>query len=122
MARQPDNAIALSAQITVTEGYHLPATRLTGVMLLHPALANTTTTIEVAREAAFTTAYILHETQGDADDDDDSGILVADPDAITAQDLTDELRSAGGLWVRLRSLTAIASTTSTGYWRVTIDN
>jgi hypothetical protein len=121
MARTIEITATISSGLTYITGSNgsvqVPDAPLNGVHFIHPALASTTTTLEVARpdDAAFATAYSVLEPS----DTTPTKVTISDALNATSEDLTDYLRGLGGCFVRWAQ-TGAASTLNTCYWRFSL--
>jgi hypothetical protein len=130
MSRTTHRDCTFATGNTVSTAVLIPDGPLAGIGFLHPALPATTTTLEVAEksDSSFTTAYTVHLTTTEYEQDRpnsplvlaDATVYIASPSEVVAQDLTNHLRAWSGHWVRFRSLSA-STTATTCHWHFVLD-
>jgi len=118
MSRCEEFQFIFASAATNSPAVRLPEGILYGVALVHPALTNTTTTVEVARDTdtTFATAFQVQKTVTA-----NTVITLSDPDALRTEDVTAYLRACGGMWLRLTSSAVTQTSAATCWWRVTTD-
>jgi len=117
MSRTVEHTVTFTAGATYSTTARVPESGLSGAVFIHPALENHTNSLYAARDSAFATEYAVWDNSLATP----ALVTLGDPDAATADDLSEVAKGLSGLYVRWGAGAETHDTSYTGYWRFTLD-